>query len=128
MNGVWGQEYGGRSNHCVKQSVCYSVQYASALSVISVRSKVYVRVRVCMRAQGEVEVKKLGADGAVLHTSRLSAGSYFGELALRHAGDKRQATVTAVGAVVCLYMDRKNFVELMGPLEDMLSKKEGMRQ
>lgn len=58
---------------------------------------------------GSVKVVKLAADGKTVEAEvTLNAGDYFGELALRRS-EPRAATVTAVGAVVCLCMDRHSF-------------------
>jgi len=51
----------------------------------------------------------------------LSSGSYFGEIALLTTRP-RQATVTATGPVKCLSLDRKTFMRVMGPLEDILKR------
>jgi CRP-like cAMP-binding protein len=47
----------------------------------------------------------------------LNVGAFFGELALRNA-DKRAATVTAVGALTCLSMDRNAFTRVHIPPHD----------
>jgi hypothetical protein len=59
-------------------------------------------------SQGSVKAVKLGSDKTVEAEMTLNAGDYFGELALRRS-EPRAATVTAVGAVVCLCMDRFSF-------------------
>jgi len=50
---------------------------------------------------------------------------YFGELALKEAqGGVRQATVVAgPGGVTCLEMSRKDFHDLLGPLEELMDRK-----
>lgn len=51
----------------------------------------------------------------------ISAGSYFGEIAILM--DKpRQATVIAVGAVSTLTLERNTFKRVMGPLEEILQR------
>eukprot|EP00455_Lapot_gusevi_P027088 TRINITY_DN2864_c0_g1_i9.p1 TRINITY_DN2864_c0_g1~~TRINITY_DN2864_c0_g1_i9.p1 ORF type:complete len:799 (+),score=343.37 TRINITY_DN2864_c0_g1_i9:177-2573(+) len=73
---------------------------------------------------GRVRITKVLAEGqAPVEVNVLEMGNYFGELALRRS-EPRAATVTAVGTVVCLCMDRQAFINLMGPLEDMLKKQE----
>lgn len=55
---------------------------------------------------------------------KLGRGHHFGELALLH-GEPRSATVTAVTAVTCMVIDRQTFSELIGPLADVLKRKDG---
>jgi len=73
---------------------------------------------------GVVRCIKTGADGREESNITLEAGKYFGELALLVAGGTRQATCTAEGNVQCLCMGRKHFIDLMGPLDEMLKKGE----
>jgi cAMP-dependent protein kinase regulator len=48
-------------------------------------------------------------------------GDYFGELALLH-NEPRAANVVAKSAVRVLYLDRRSFKRLLGPLEDILRR------
>lgn len=57
---------------------------------------------------GKVNVSIMDELGASNHVAVLKTGDYFGEAALIN-NSKRGATVTAVGAVKCLYLDRKDF-------------------
>jgi CRP-like cAMP-binding protein len=50
------------------------------------------------------------------------AGDYFGEIALL-TDSPRQATCVAVGKVKCVYMQREDFVRVMGPLQDKVNEK-----
>lgn len=50
---------------------------------------------------------------------RLSAGDFFGEIALL-SGKPRQATVRAVGDVSVLVLNREVFTRLCGPLVQIL--------
>ena len=50
----------------------------------------------------------------------LSAGDYFGEMALM-LDEPRHANVIAVGPCKCLSLDRSDFDELLGPLQDVIS-------
>jgi cAMP-dependent protein kinase regulator len=59
-----------------------------------------------------------GAEGEV---ARLSNGAYFGEIALL-TSKPRQATVSVVGDLKCLTLDRKTFKRVMGPLQDILMR------
>ena len=49
------------------------------------------------------------------------APNYFGEAALLHE-DKRNATVKASDDVECACLDRETFVNLLGPLNDILER------
>ncbi|XP_061554322.1 cGMP-dependent protein kinase 1-like isoform X3 [Phycodurus eques] len=51
----------------------------------------------------------------------LSKGDWFGEQALK-GEDVRTASVTAVGAVTCLVVDRESFKQLIGGLEEVNNK------
>ncbi|KAJ4922663.1 hypothetical protein JOQ06_029515 [Pogonophryne albipinna] len=51
----------------------------------------------------------------------LSKGDWFGEQALK-GEDVRTASVTAVGDVTCLVIDRESFKQLIGGLEDVNNK------
>ncbi|XP_061655270.1 cGMP-dependent protein kinase 1-like isoform X4 [Phyllopteryx taeniolatus] len=51
----------------------------------------------------------------------LSKGDWFGEQALK-GEDVRTASVTAVGAVTCLVVDRESFKQLIGGLEEANNK------
>lgn len=66
-------------------------------------------------SKGEVDVSK---DGKVI--SRLTVGAFFGELALLN-NTTRAATVTTVGEVECLKLDRHAVKLLLGPI-DLLGK------
>lgn len=53
--------------------------------------------------------------------TKLGPTCYFGELALLK-NEKRAATVTALTDVTVLSLDRKAFDELLGPLQEILTK------
>ena len=65
---------------------------------------------------GEVKVVQRRGDeeGEV---GKLKVGDYFGEIALL-TDSPRQATCIAVGPVKCAYMQRDDFVRVMGPLSE----------
>jgi cAMP-dependent protein kinase regulator len=67
-------------------------------------------------SEGQVSVKKDGTEVA-----RLKAGDYFGELALMY-NQSRAATVTALGEVKTVRLDRKSFKLLLGPCEEILKR------
>mmetsp|Transcript_34552 Transcript_34552/g.91733 ORF Transcript_34552/g.91733 Transcript_34552/m.91733 type:complete len:538 (+) Transcript_34552:963-2576(+) len=50
----------------------------------------------------------------------LSAGDYFGEMALM-LDEPRHANVIAIGPCKCLSLDRSDFDELLGPLQEVIS-------
>lgn len=72
--------------------------------------------------EGEAVCTKTTSDGAQEVVGRLSSGAYFGEIALM-SSRPRQATVTAATDLTVLQMDRKTFVRVMGPLEDIMKRK-----
>jgi len=73
--------------------------------------------------EGQLVVRKNSADGSssqdVLTYTR---GGYFGELALMR-DDTRAASVIAATEAKLLYLERKTFKSLLGPIEDVLKKK-----
>merc|ERR1712196_302258 len=73
--------------------------------------------------EGEVVCTRNKAGVEVEVSPKLGAGNFFGELALLN-DDKRQASVTAVGDVECLTIDRTTFKRMLGPLEEILKGQE----
>ncbi len=67
--------------------------------------------------KGEVEVRVL-ADGQDRRVARLSAPSFFGEMALM-TGAPREATVVAIGNIECLRVDRNDFREVLQRREEI---------
>lgn len=65
--------------------------------------------------------KQLSPNEPPQNMAELSTGAYFGEIALLTTRP-RQATVTAIGSVKCLTLDRKTFKRVMGSLEDILKR------
>ena len=59
--------------------------------------------------------------------AELSAGNYFGELALLNEDDKCNATVSAKTKVDCFALERESFNRLLGPLADIMQS-EGKRR
>ncbi|KUF97244.1 hypothetical protein AM588_10011330 [Phytophthora nicotianae] len=51
----------------------------------------------------------------------LSTGNFFGEMSLLH-GEPRQADVIANGHLECLSLDQGKFVELLGPIQEILNR------
>lgn len=70
-------------------------------------------VGVYQTANGSSEEKKLVV---------LQRGAYFGEQALLHE-DTRRASCVAEGRVMCLTLGREDFVDILGPFEEILSGK-----
>lgn len=54
-----------------------------------------------------------------IEVARLSAGNYFGEMALLN-DQPRNATILAVGSVKCLKLGRREFDSMLGPLSSVL--------
>ncbi|KAF7660814.1 hypothetical protein LDENG_00273860 [Lucifuga dentata] len=72
-------------------------------------------------SKGQVNVTQQNAaseDQVVMKT--LSKGEWFGEQALK-GEDVRTASITAVGDVTCLVIDRESFKQLIGGLDDINS-------
>jgi len=67
---------------------------------------------------GEVEGK---IEGENKESFKLTAGDFFGERALL-TNEPRAATMTAITDVVCLWLSRKDFADLLGPLQDILDR------
>jgi len=70
--------------------------------------------------EGETKVTQETEQGEV-EVARLYPSSYFGEIALL-TDRPRAATVTAVGTVKLVKMDRERFNRVMGPCEDILRR------
>ena len=71
-----------------------------------------------------VVTKQTDENPRPVEVKRLSAGDYFGEIALIN-DSPRAATVTAVGAVKCVTLDTKAFIRLLGPVLDLLKRNMG---
>jgi len=71
--------------------------------------------------EGSAICTKKMPNGIETEVARLDSGAYFGEIALV-TSKKRQATVTASGPLHCLYVDRRTFKRVMGPLQDILMR------
>lgn len=71
--------------------------------------------------KGEVVVRKM-IDGVNKEVKRYKPGEYFGERALIK-NEARAATCTTVGPAECLCLNRKAFVHLLGPLEELFSER-----
>jgi len=70
---------------------------------------------------GGICTKKSLSSSKSTKVAHLTRGSYFGEVALITT-KKRQATVTAIGRLECLSLDKRTFQRVMGPLSDILSR------
>jgi CRP-like cAMP-binding protein/Ca2+-binding EF-hand superfamily protein len=53
-----------------------------------------------------------------------TAGGFFGELALMAGGGTRNATITATSDSTCLVVPRRDFIRLLGPLDDLLQQEQ----
>ena len=74
-------------------------------------------------ASGEVRCTIKGESDEEVEVARYTTGNYFGERALVN-NEKRAATVTAVTAVTCLYLNREAFATLLGPFEEIFKRRE----
>ncbi|KAM7392369.1 hypothetical protein PAMA_007468 [Pampus argenteus] len=73
-------------------------------------------------SEGQVNVSQQNsASVEPVMVKTLSKGDWFGEQALK-GEDVRTASVTAVGDVTCLVIDRESFKQLIGGLEDVNNK------
>mmetsp|Transcript_17988 Transcript_17988/g.35161 ORF Transcript_17988/g.35161 Transcript_17988/m.35161 type:complete len:804 (+) Transcript_17988:50-2461(+) len=72
---------------------------------------------------GTVKVTKT-VNNETLNLIELGPKSYFGERALVQK-EARAATVTCVGEVECYRLNEQAFTMLLGPLEELLKKREG---
>jgi len=71
---------------------------------------------------GELVARKTGPDGTTQDVFDYRRGDYFGELALMR-DEGRATTVTAKTEAKLLWVDRKTFRVIFGPLETLLKKK-----
>ncbi|KAM9841019.1 cGMP-dependent protein kinase 1-like isoform 2-T2 [Aulostomus maculatus] len=73
-------------------------------------------------SEGQVNVsQQSSASDEQVTMKTLSKGDWFGEQALK-GEDIRTASLTAVGDVTCLVIDRESFKQLIGGLEDINNK------
>ncbi|XP_061886835.1 cGMP-dependent protein kinase 1-like isoform X1 [Entelurus aequoreus] len=73
-------------------------------------------------SEGQVNVSQQSASsGEQAPVKTLSKGDWFGEQALK-GEDVRTASVTAIGSVTCLVVDRESFKQLIGGLEEVNNK------
>ncbi|KAM9307311.1 cGMP-dependent protein kinase 1-like isoform 2-T2 [Pholidichthys leucotaenia] len=73
-------------------------------------------------SEGQVKVsQQIPASVEEVTLKTLSKGDWFGELALE-GEDVRTASVTAMGDVTCLVIDRESFKQLIGGLDDGSNK------
>ena len=77
--------------------------------------------------EGTVRCTEAGADGkGTLEIEAGSEHSYFGEKALIH-NEPRAANVIAITDCSCMTLDRTTFVELLGPLAEVMDHNLGLR-
>jgi len=69
---------------------------------------------------GQVQCDKV-TDGQPVVVNKLGPSGYFGEIALL-TNKPRAATVTAIGDVKCVGLDRERFQRVLGPCEDILRR------
>lgn len=72
-------------------------------------------------SEGSVGVYKADENGKETKLAMLHEGNYFGEKALLKE-DVRQASCIAESKVVCLTLGREEFVDMMGPFDDLMNK------
>ncbi|KAG9395848.1 cAMP/cGMP-dependent protein kinase [Carpediemonas membranifera] len=71
--------------------------------------------------RGTVEVSRT-MDGEAQVLAQLEENNFFGEAALI-SQQPRNATVTAVTAVKCVSLDRSSFYRLLGPIQNIITRK-----
>jgi len=79
-----------------------------------------------MIKSGNVIVTQKASNGVEKTLTKCGPGDYFGELALMQS-EPRAASVTATGPVDCFSLDRKNFDEVLGPLQELLALHKGIQ-
>ncbi len=72
--------------------------------------------------KGTVRVSRTGEDGVEVDLAQLTDNNFFGEAALI-SRQPRNATVTAETDVKCVALDRSSFYRLLGPIQDIISRK-----
>ncbi|TMW66433.1 hypothetical protein Poli38472_004198 [Pythium oligandrum] len=70
---------------------------------------------------GSAMVMKSVENGEKKQIATLSSGNFFGEMSLLR-DEPRQADVIANGALECLSLNQAKFVELLGPLQNVLNR------
>ncbi|ETV90376.1 AGC/PKA protein kinase [Aphanomyces invadans] len=75
---------------------------------------------------GHAVVSKMSGS-TVVEIAKLSVGEFFGEMALLN-DEPRKANVVASGSLECFVLERAKFVELLGPLQDILNREAEDRQ
>ena len=71
--------------------------------------------------EGEASVTQVDENGASSELSRLAKSDYFGEVSLL-LDQPRLASVTAVGQLSCVKLDRARFERLLGPCSEILKR------
>jgi len=71
---------------------------------------------------GDLAASKAGADGVAKEVMKYKQGDYFGELALVK-NEARAASVTAITDCTVVWIDRKTFKSLLGPVEEIMKRK-----
>jgi CRP-like cAMP-binding protein len=80
-----------------------------------------------MIKSGNVTVTQKADKGGIEKVlTKCGPGDYFGELSLMK-NEPRAASVTATGPIECFTVDRKNFVEVLGPLQELLDLHKGIQ-
>jgi CRP-like cAMP-binding protein len=72
-------------------------------------------------AEGSVGVFKADSNGKDEKLTSLKTGAYFGEMALLKE-DTRQASCIAETKIICLTLGREDFNDMMGNVDEMMSK------
>ncbi|KAJ0057538.1 hypothetical protein NL108_009296, partial [Boleophthalmus pectinirostris] len=72
-------------------------------------------------SEGQVKVSQQNSNEEQVMEKIMSKGEWFGEQALK-GEDVRTASVTAVGDVTCLVIDRESFKQLIGGLDSVNNK------
>ncbi|CAK4090760.1 unnamed protein product [Aphanomyces euteiches] len=62
------------------------------------------------------------AGTTAMEIARLSVGDYFGEMALLNDEPRKANVVACGGTLECFVLERNKFVELLGPLQDILNR------
>jgi cGMP-dependent protein kinase len=101
----------------------YIIRQGEEAATVGLRGETFYLIE-----QGRVKVthRKSETDDSEVDLIQLAAGDYFGEMALL-LEEPRHANVIAMEEVTTLTLNREQFVQLLGPLRDLLDRQMRIR-